>query len=391
MNWHRTTPRLPAGLVAAIVAVVVLVAVVAPRVHAQSQTAKPLQPAKKATERVVIRELPFVIDVPGRYVLAGGLSALPHPDKGGEFGIAIVCDNVELDLDGAILLGAVECTSGIVAVLPGKREELFNVTVRNGTLMNWPAWGLDLSVVRQARVADVQLLQNGLPVALRDGVPGGLRVGAAGRVTDCSSLRNAGAGIAVGEGSLVRACIADENGGAGVVLGQFATAAGCTATRNTGAGIVLSGAGARATDCAAGSNGAEGVLAVQGGFVQGCSVTANAGYGVVAQRSCVVSGCVASGNAQGGVLATLGNNRIESNHVAGGVGGIEVRGANNLVVGNSVTGSPLPYTIAERNVVGPIHRGETGPDALIIRSAGAGGAAPGALLDPPPAWANFAP
>jgi hypothetical protein len=377
-----------AGLLAALVGA--QLGAMAPAARGQSETVKPLQPVRRATERVVIRELPFVIDTPGRYVLAGGLSALPHPDKGSEFGIAIVCSNVDLDLDGAILLGELGCTSGIVAVLTGKREELFNVTVRNGTLMNWPGWGLDLSVVRQARVSDVHVLQNGLPVPLPDGVPGGLRVGAAGRVTDCSAVRNSGAGLVVGTGGLLRDCTSDENGVQGIVLGAAASATGCTATRNKGIGILLDGAGARAAACAAGSNGAEGLHVVHGGLVEGCTATDNAGYGIVTLRSSRVSGCVATGNAQGGVLATLTNNRIESNHVAGSVGGIEVRGANNLVIGNSVTGSPLPYTIAARNIVGPIHRASTGPDALTIRSAGTG-PDPAAPIDPPPAWANFAP
>lgn len=382
----RSAAILPIALVA-----IVLASVASPA-RAQSETVKPLQPARRATERVVIRQLPFVIDTPGRYVLAGGLSALPRPEQGLEFGIAIVCDNVELDLDGAVLLGADGCSSGIVAVLTGKRIELFDVTVRNGSLMNWPSWGLDLGPVRQARVQDVQLLQNGLPDPLKpDRPPGGLRVGAAGRVTDCSAIRNAGPGIVVGDGSLVRDCTTDENGGAGIVLGPAATASGCTATRNTREGLLLEGTGARATDCSAASNRLDGVLAAQGGLVQGCGASGNGGYGIVAQRSCLVTGCVATGNEQGGILATLTNNRIEANHVAGSVGGIEVRGANNLVVGNSVTGSALPYTIAERNVVGPIHRPATGPDALIIRAAGAADAPPGAPEGSPPAWANFAP
>jgi hypothetical protein len=383
-------PRI-AAILPIVLATTVLVAG-APPARAQSETVKPLQPAKRATERVVIRELPFVIETPGRYVLAGGLSALPRPEEGLEFGVAIVCDNVELDLDGAVLLGAERCSSGIVAVLTGKRTELFNVTVRNGSLMNWPAWGVDLGPVRQARVQDVRLLQNGLPDPVtRDRPPGGLRVGVAGRVTDCSAIRNAGSGLVVGDGSLVRDCTTDENGGAGIVLGPGAIASGCTATRNTREGIVLEGPGARATDCSSASNRLDGVLAAQGGLVQGCGATGNGGYGIVVQRSCLVTGCVATGNEQGGILATLTNNRIEANHVAGSVGGIEVRGANNLVVGNSVTGSALPYTIAERNLVGPIHRAETGPDALVIRPAGAAGTPPGSPVDPPPAWANFAP
>jgi len=281
----------------------------------------------------VITSLPVLIDSPGRYVLAGGLSALPNPPKGVESGIVIRADHVELDLGGYSLVGAEGTSSGIRAVLPEKRDALLDVCVRNGSVSDWGGAGVDLGVVQGARLIELRAVRNGAPRAAANG----LRVGQASLVRDCLSLYNTGQGIVADEGSRLEGCLSGHNGQDGFSLGPLVGVRGCGATRNGSAGF-LAAFGCSLADCTSGSNLGEGVSALGSASVRDCAATSNGGSGVSAGRGSFVGDCLLTGNTRWGVVATGGQCRIEGNHLVLNGSSCQVADAGNAFVRNTIAG-----------------------------------------------------
>jgi hypothetical protein len=282
----------------------------------------------------VITKLPFTIDAPGRYVLAGSMTAEKRPPRGFGAGIVIQADHVELDLDGFVLMGAEGATIGIVAMLPEKRAELLrDVCVRNGGITGWAGGGVDLAAVEGARLLDLRVSYNGVA----DAAAAGLRTGAASVVQGCTAMGNTGAGISVGERSLVGDCLSDLNGLEGFVLGGLASARRCSATKNLRDGFQLSGGGCSLVDCSAGGNTGRGIHAALTAHVRACSAAGNAGAGVAVGRGSLVTECAASGNGGAGIWADEGLCRIEGNHLVLNGSGFSIAGAGNVVARNTVS------------------------------------------------------
>jgi hypothetical protein len=171
----------------------------------------PPAPAYKTLQqvepRIPIASLPYTINQPGSYYLTTNLTGVASQP-----GITITSDNVTIDLNDHALVGVAQALDGLR--VEGTRT---NITIRNGSLQNWPGDGVDASSAVNSQLRNLV------------------------------AARNAGAGLRAGEGSVVIAC---------------------SARTNTLDGIVAS-SGCRVTDCTTSRNGSEGLTIGTGGSIEG--------------------------------------------------------------------------------------------------------------------------
>ena len=297
--------------------------------------------------RTPIAAAPFTISQPGSYYLTTNLTGTAGND-----GIIITSGNVTLDLNGFALLGLPSSLRGIAV-----SGSCTNVTVRNGSVSGWGAYGVDgYSPAVNSRN---QLFEHLLV------------------------SRNGGQGISGGTGSLIRDCLSYTNRFLGIFCdgGQVRD---CVATGNGSAGIYC--ANGQVRDSEASGNGTYGIYRVNG-QVRDCVAKDNVSSGIDVVPG-VVSGCLAQNNGQSGIFVDapgsevtgntcIGNNtslaagqagiyvndsknRIEGNHVSAtmGVFGIKVNSptyVNNVVIKNTVSDNDINnYAGFAGNDFGPV-------------------------------------
>jgi parallel beta-helix repeat protein len=299
-----------------------------------------------------------VIIESGSYYLTDSVSGVE-----GKNGIEIVASGVTLDLRGLELVGVTGSLDGIHAHAGS------NISIRNGTVRNWGADGVNASAACNSQAEGLRLANNGAM---------GLSVGSGSVVRNCTAVGNNAHGIFTGFGCTVSTCTASDNVGSGIATAISATVTGCTihhctARGNSGSGIDA-GEGSTVSDCTASLNGTNGIHASVGCTVHACTATLNGISGIEVGYRCRVVGNEVSNQLTGaGILVTEGsNNRIEGNHAAGNQTGVLVTGTDNLIIQNSASDNANNYNIATGN-----HYGQ------IVSSPGAG------FTNSNP-WANFA-
>lgn len=319
----------------------------------------------------------FKITQRGSYYLTGNITGVS-----GKHGIEIAANGVSIDLAGFELLGA----SGSLDAISDTVDAV-NVHVRNGSIRNWGAKGVDCTTTEQASIVDV---------AVRDCTGVGISLGRGGTVTRCTASSNGGGGIAVSVNSVVSGCSVELNPVSGIVVGAHSRVVDCVASGNPGDGIVAF-AGSSIAGCAISGSGSNGITALAGCSVLNCSVSASSGTGIsvadgctvtsctssgngfsgiAAATACVISGCSASGNAVDGIAVgnkclVTGNhcgagsgtpgafsagihvggndNRIEGNLLSGNARGLQVDSAGNIIMRNVASGNTLNWEIAAGN------------------------------------------
>jgi parallel beta-helix repeat protein len=310
---------------------------------------------------ILLCQLPQYVPWPAAIRLAGTLTGLRLTN-----GITIASDDVTIDLNDHAIVGVAQALDGIHVL--GTRT---NVTIRNGSVQNWPGDGVDASAALNSQIRNVSSARN-------NGY--GLRLGEGGLVANCSARTNSQDGIITSGGCRVVDCSTSRNGSEGLNVGINTAVSGCTAFENSGTGIA-GGLGASIQNCTAYSNGTNGialfnsvliVTTPNAGQIIGCVSRANAGNGIFVGSRCDVRDNNCGGNSFVGVLVTGSACRIDSNHASGGQRGFQVTGTDNLIVRNSAQGA----SAANYDIVAGNH------DAARIIS-------PGANFASASPWANF--
>ncbi|MHC5209246.1 MAG: NosD domain-containing protein [Planctomycetota bacterium] len=250
-------------------------------------------------DAVVITSLPYSIERPGMYVLAGNLAA--------EEGITIQASGVTLDLRGFALTGKVDSHDGIS--MRGNRTD---VEIRNGTVTGWGAHGIVGDTAYNGSFRDLRLSGNG---------GCGLRAGHGAVVENVMATGNGGSGIQGREAIVVKDALAAGNALWGLDLGDTSVLEGTSVVHN-GAGGVLVASGALVRGNAVRENGWAGTGTDSGG----CAIGTLAGIAV---------------NGQG----TL----VEGNSITRNGIGLQLLAAGNTVSGNLVRGNELNYQFVQGN------------------------------------------
>lgn len=310
---------------------------------------------------ILLCQLPQHVPWPATIRLAGSLTGLRNTN-----GITIVSDDVTIDLNDHSIIGVPFALDGIR--VEGTRT---NVTVRNGSIRNWPGDGVDAANAVNSQLRNLSSARN-------NGV--GLRVGEGGLISGCTARTNTSDGIVAGSGCRIVDCSASRNGSEGLIAGIGSTIEGCASFENNNSGI-MAGLGSSIVNCSAYSNGTNGIAILNSGFpvaspnssqISGCVARLNAGNGIQVGSRCQVINNNCSGNISAGISVLGSGNRIDSNHATGSQRGLHVTGTDNLIVRNSVQGATvMSYDTAAGN-----HQ------AVLITSPGLGFAS----ASP---WANF--
>ena len=310
---------------------------------------------------ILLCQIPQHVPWPAAIRLAGTLTGIRNTN-----GITIASDDVTIDLNDHSIIGVPFALDGIR--VEGIRT---NITVRNGSIRNWPGDGVDASSAVNSQLRNVNSARN-------NGV--GLRLGEGGLISGCAARTNLSDGIVASPGCRVVDCSASRNGSEGLIVGAGSTIEGCASFENSNSGIIA-GLGSSIVNCTAYSNGTNGISVVNTGLpiaspnssqISGCVARLNAGNGIQVGSRCQIINNNCSGNTFAGISVLGSGNRIDSNHATGGQRGLHVTGTDNLIVRNSVQGAAvLSYDTAAGN-----HQ------AALITSPGLGFAS----ASP---WANF--
>jgi hypothetical protein len=180
-----------------------------------------------------ISGFPFVISVPGSYIMTGNLAA-PSPLHG----IHVTVDNVTIDLNGFVLSGGGGGSTGIIASGKG-------LTVRNGTI---EGFGIAISAPSDCKLTDLKISDNG------QGVTGAQRCLIAGnRIVDSS------VGFAIEAlDSRIEDNVIENNAGAGIMSSAGSAIIRNRIANNAQGGIVDNG-GAKIEDNVISGNGQFGI------------------------------------------------------------------------------------------------------------------------------------
>lgn len=273
-----------------------------------------------------------VISQPGSYYLTANLAG-----ESGRGGIFIDADNVTLDLNGFSLHGA-DGGSGIFAFNP-----LRMVTVKNGTLRGWGGHGIGLPSCASCRVEDLLVESTG-----GDGYFSSIFLGPRAQVRHCTTRgNNSGAGIVVQDGSLIEDCFSGNNSRGYELSGGFNTILRSQAINNWDRGIWMQAAGV-VSECVIQWGGGAGILVSQDALVSR-NTAWSSGTGVFLEwsRNLVQDNHLHNaGNAGVTVAGGAHSSVIRRNQVSlGWNAGIQTTDADtNLIISNSATGMPTPYT-----------------------------------------------
>jgi hypothetical protein len=314
----------------------------------------------KLEKRTPITSLPFTINAPGSYYLAGSLGAI----FGGD-GITITADDVTLDLNGFSLYVSPIASGTLNGVyVPGAQK---NLLIRNGTIRGWGASGINSIGAFGAlncQFENLRLSNNGaaglyaVNSAVRNCVAISNTVGfnlQSSSVTGCNAANNTGAGFLVTDSSLHES---SANSNATGVSASQSTVSGCSVSYNSSTGI--STQYGTVSGCTAYGNHVG--ITAGGSTVSGCTVNTNDGNGITAQGGCMIlnNTCNYNGNLMiaSGIAGTGGGNRIEGNTVAATQhfgNGVAVAGGGNLIIRNSATANATNFSgITATDSAGPI-------------------------------------
>jgi len=265
--------------------------------------------ADEAEARTPISSIPYTIDEPGSYYLTQNLGpAAPDTD-----GIVIAADNVTLDLNGFALIGPGRTPSSPEAGIYVS-DPRFNIAVRNGTVRDWPDYGVKCDNAQNSIFQSLRCYNN--------------------RLT----------GLFVGEGCRVEGNTCHTNGSAGITALGTSTVTGNTCYGNGNSGIIP-GSGSTVTSNTCCTNENHGISASYGCLISGNTCRSNGAHGINVYSGCrvVENVCTENGTGSGaGIEANYFDNCIEHNLVVGNDTGIEC-GAGCYIASNRASGNSPNY------------------------------------------------
>jgi hypothetical protein len=286
---------------------------------------------------------PIVLDQPGSYFLASNV----HGEAGAD-GIQIISGGVSIDLNGFAMIGAPGQTSFNAITVPMASVELFNLSIRNGTIEGWGGDGL-CAASPCGDGNNVQLRD----VRVRGNAGAGIRTARKSTIQDCLVSDNGSTGIDVTERAIIRNCVVTENGSFGIYTIADTTIEGCTIHANRSYGVSASGSLGRTfiRNNEIGYNTLDGILVsfwavIRDNFIYSNGHLGN-GAGIHLQ-----------------MVGGSGRNHVEGNVLMWNDRGIDAQSDLNLIIRNSAQGngtsSSDDYVIIGGNTVGAIITGGSG-------------------------------
>ncbi len=267
----------------------------------------------------------YLITQGGSYYLTGNAAGVK-----GKYTIAVLAENVTIDLNGFTIIGGEGSLHGIF--MPSAQR---GFTVRNGTIRDHGGCGVLALGAYGGRYQDLLLIGNvevGLapgPASLVERVQsienldhGFLLTNApSSLLVDCTAAGCA-TGFAVGAGEInYTRCTASANRGNGIELKAGGRATSCISAVNVGVGFVVVGSRCSLDGCNAEGNGAEGFLIGGTGSTlnrcaaraNGVGETASSGFRTVpGSAAALFVDCTSMSNVTSGFELVSGNGSLDS-------------------------------------------------------------------------------
>lgn len=303
---------------------------------------------------LILSEIPESIDWPARLTLSGDLVGVAAQD-----GLTLASDDVTIDLDGHALIGVPGSLNGIIdSGNPG------GITVRNGTVRDWGARGIDFSGTSGCEFVNVAFTSN---------TGSGLSSGSSATIQSCSARDNAIFGFIVGNNCVVSDCTASGNGAQGINTGLGCSVSHCTAYLNGQQGIQTA-FGSSIAHCASNNNTLNGIVTSPGCTIVDCSALDNAIYGISAGQGSIVDRCISGRNGSGGIRVSDGciirnntcfdhptgsgidvfagndNARIEANHCYLNNIGVDCQATGCFIAQNTCSANTTNWDVAAGNI-----------------------------------------
>jgi parallel beta-helix repeat protein len=278
----------------------------------------------------------YRITQPGSYYLTGDVTG-----SAGRYGIVVSASDVTIDLNGFAVRGVAGAFSGIITDTSARS----NVTVRRGTIRDWPNNGIAFagSAASGAVIDDVRLISI---------VGQNMLLPANSRVTNCT-IENAGSyGIYAPFGrTLVESCTVRNAVSYGILVFDNSVVRACSVENVNGSGIIGTVGCVIANSSAAGCS--TGIYIELGSTAEGCVARNCSTEGFFVNLGSTVRGCTSSGNGAtsvaSGIRVAGADCRIEGNNVTGSDFGIRSTGGGNIFVRNTASGNTTNYDIVAGN------------------------------------------
>lgn len=271
------------------------------------------------------------INAPGSWAATGDINGVA-----GQNGIEITASNVVIDLKGYTVTGVAGALDGIAVI-----GNLFNITIVNGTIRNWPGHGIGLNSASPGP-------NTAVGVTLRDLTISGNTLNGAwikqGRIVNCVARANGSNGFEVAQTSSLSGVEAESNGLQGISLGYGCSIDNSSAGNNVKNGILGLGHGNTITECACTNNTLNGINCLNvGSTVVACNARSNGQDGIAVGAGSTLQACASSGNTRDGFAsgaAASSQGVVFSNCNASNNGGYGMNlTAGAAVVSDSFVGS----------------------------------------------------
>jgi nitrous oxidase accessory protein NosD len=265
---------------------------------------------------------PVLIASAGSYRLTGNLVAPASTTA-----ISISAADVTLDLNGFSISGSGTVNFDGVSVMPTA-----NVELRNGTIRDFPGYGIQAGGCSGCRLMNMRLLDNG---------EGGAYMGPNSLIRGCTASGNASIGLYAETSSSFINNVAHDNGVAGVFLHGLGGGLieGNVSYNNSGDGITAFDPSAVVRNNSSSANTNHGI-ASSGGTVVGNTSSGNGADGIhIADFAARVQGNRSTGNGDDGIQSNgVSGVSITENVATGNSYGIYID-ADTTVGGNTTTGN----------------------------------------------------
>jgi len=187
--------------------------------------------AANSEMRTPISSIPFTISESGSYYLTQNLKMLSTYSDG----IAVLADDVTIDMMGFTLEGATNSKNGI------NLDTQNNVVIYNGTIINFP-WAAiyqnSATPGNHAFVENVRVAENGYTPVYPSAYPAIALSGSDNVVSAVYAVNNTADGIRVGPASVVKDSTSTNNGRDGIALGSSSSALNNVVANNQRWGLV---------------------------------------------------------------------------------------------------------------------------------------------------------
>lgn len=195
------------------------------------QHASAIIAAANSEMRTPISGIPFTITESGSYYLTQNLKMLSSTSDG----IAVLADNVTIDMMGFTLEGATNSKNGI------NLDTQNNVVIYNGTIINFP-WAAiyqnSATPGNHAFVENVRVVENGYTTQYPSAYPAIALTGSDNVVSAVYAFNNTADGIRVGPTSVVKDSTSTNNGRDGITVGISSSALNNIVANNQGWGLI---------------------------------------------------------------------------------------------------------------------------------------------------------